>query len=117
MAEDSYKPFLGPGDDSSPENSLNFMIKQALGRVHTMIPVKVVKVYGGGVAPCGTVDVTPQINQTDGVGTKLEHGTIYGIPWSRSQGADNVIINDPVKDDIGTLVVSHRDISSLKANK
>ena len=114
---DTYNPYLGAADDSSPENSVAFLIRQALGRVNTMVPVKVVKVYGGGVAPPGTVDVMPLVNQTDGVGTKLEHGTIFSIPWSRSQGADNVVINDPVVGDVGTLVVSHRDISSLKANK
>lgn len=97
-------------------NSNDFHIQQALGEVRTNIPVKVIKVYGGGVGKPPTVDVQVMANQVDGVGTKTDHGVIYNIPVSRNQGGLNAVINDPVVGDIGFMAIADRDISAIKAN-
>ena len=114
---DAYNPFMGSAESGSPENGVNFLIRQALGRISTAMPVKIVKVTGGGVGPPGTVDVQPLIKMVDGVGgNPTSHAVIKGIPFTRGQGSGNVIINDPVVGDIGLMVIPHRDISSFKAN-
>ena len=108
--------FRGPVDGADEFNAHTFMIRQELGRVRTGIPVKIVAVHGGGVGAAPTVDVQPMVNQIDGQGNATPHGIIYGIPATRNQGGDGAIINDPVVGDIGHMVVSDRDISSVKAN-
>lgn len=103
--------------DASDFNVFSFIVRQALGRVRTGIPVKVKTIHGGGVGAPPTVDVLPLVNQIDGVGNKTAHGTIFGIPVLRLQGGISALIIDPAVDDIGWLSVADRDISAVKANK
>jgi len=107
----------GLASDTSESNTLQFAIQQALNEVRTLIPVTIIAVHGGGVGPAPTVDVQPVVNQIDGLGNKTDHGIIYGVPVSRSQGGGNAVINDPKVGDIGHMSVADRDISSLKSNK
>lgn len=117
MSGEGFFGHKGLGDDTDEVNAREFALRQALGRVRTNVPVKVVAVHDGGVGPAGTVDVQVMIKQYNGVGEQQSHGIIYGIPWSRSQGGGNAIINDPKVDDIGFISIADRDISSLKANE
>ncbi len=71
----------------------------------------------GEVAEAGTVDVLPLVNQVDGNGNPTSHGTVYGIPWSRSQGGKNAVICDPAVDDVGYVVASDRDITNIKKTR
>lgn len=107
----------GTFDDLSDFNATAFQIRQALSRVRTAIPVKVLAVHGGGVGPAPTVDVQVMVNQTDGQGNKTDHGTIFDIPVARNQGGTFAIINDPQVGDVGHMIMSDRDISAVKANK
>ena len=113
--------FTGQADASARAGDFNqsaFMISQALSRVETNALVKVVAVTSSGqVAPAGYVDVQPLVNQVDGAGTAVPHGTIHGLPYFRLQGGTNAIIMDPVVGDIGMAGFCSRDISSVKANK
>ena len=94
------------------------MVRIALGRVHTATLVKVVGVTNdGGVSPVGFVDIQPLVNQLDGAGVAIPHGTIYKCPYARLQGGPNAIILDPQVDDIGIAVFAERDISSATANR
>lgn len=111
-----YYGQAGVTDANDEFNALRFLIKQLIAMVRTGIPVKVLAVHGGGVGPAPTVDVMPMVNQTDSQGNATPHGIIYGIPCMRNQGGGNAFINDPVVDDVGTMLVADRDISSLKAN-
>lgn len=104
-------------DDATDVNVMAFAVRQALSMVMTGIPVSVVAVRGGGVGPPPVVDVTPLVNMLDGQGTKTAHGNILNIPVIRLQGGKNAIIMDPVKGDIGWLLVAHRDISAVVKNK
>ena len=118
MAEEAAQPRLDDAGSASGFNQHAFAIDQALTRIRTSVVVKIIAVHGGGVGPAPTVDVQPLVKQVDGQGgSATSHGTIYGIPCTRMQAGDSVIINDPVVGDIGTMVVHDRDISSLKANK
>ena len=117
MAEEGGQSRLDEAGSASTFNQHAFTIDQALTRIRTSVVVKIVAVHGGGVGPAPTVDVQPLVKQVDGQGgSATSHGTIYGIPCTRSQAGDSVIINDPVVGDIGTMVIHDRDISSLKAN-
>jgi hypothetical protein len=114
---DSFFGQMGLSDTTSPFNSLTFHIRQELGQVRTGIPVKIIAVHGGGVGPAPTVDVQPVINQIDGQGNQTPHSTIFGVPVIRSQGGTGAVIMDPKEGDVGHMVVSDRDISSLKSSQ
>ena len=107
---------MGLFDDNSLYHQIHFMIRQALAEHRTSVPVKILKVHGGGVGKPPTVDVQVMIKQMDGVGQSSSHSTVYGIPVVRNQGGANVVINDPLVGDTGHLIVSDRDISSFKNN-
>ena len=103
---------------NSDFNAYSFVVKQLLGRIGTATVVKVVAVTNtGGVSPAGNVDVLPLVNQVDGAGNAVPHGTVHHLPYSRLQGGTNAIIMDPQVGDIGVAVFASRDISSVKANK
>ena len=106
-----------PSDHGSDFEVITFICRQMMAQMHTMKLVKVTAVHGGAgaVAKAGTVDVLPLVNQVDGNGNKQEHGTVNGIPWSRTQGGQNAVICDPQVDDIGYVVAADRDISNVKA--
>ena len=118
MSDDDqgFYGWQGLTDDTSPFNRHGFQIQQEIAKVRTHVPVKVVAVHGGGVGAPPTVDVKILVKQMDGQGNPTSHDTVYGIPTTRSQGGDSVIINDPIVGDIGTMAVHDRDISSVKAN-
>lgn len=102
---------------NTPFNELVFVIQQALGRINvaTLVQVKAVNV-GSGLAPVGTVDVLPLINQVAGDGSAVPHTTIHNLPYLRIQGGVNAIICDPAVGDIGFCVFADRDISSVQAS-
>ena len=107
----------GPSDSGSNFEVIAFIVRQMMAQMNTMKLVQVVAVSGGAGAidPAGTVDVLPLVNQVDGNGNATPHGTVYGIPWFRLQGGLNAVIVDPIVGDIGYVVASDRDISSVKA--
>lgn len=106
-----------PQDQNSDFNAMNAAIRRILSMMGQEIPVKVVAVHGGGIAPTGEVDVMPAVMQQDGSGVTYPHGTIYGVPYIRIQGGAQAIICDPVAGDLGYIICSSRDISSVKANR
>lgn len=115
MSDDHFGQF-GVFDDSSLFHQIKFLIKQELAEHRTNIPVKVLKVHGGGVGKAPTLDVQVMIKQMDGTGVSSSHATVYGIPAARNQGGENVVINDPVVGDTGHLMVADRDIQAWKRN-
>lgn len=99
-------------------NTLMFIIKQAMLKMETCLPVQVVKCSNlGEVVPVGTVDVIPMIDQVNGEGESFPHQTIYNLPYVRIQGGTNGIIIDPEPGDIGIAVFASRDISTIKRTK
>lgn len=101
---------------NSDGNLARFMTDQSLGEHRTHFVGKIVAVHGGGRDSPPTVDVQPIVKTMDGAGKSRSHGTIYGIPATRNQAGDSVIINDPKVGDVGTFSVLDRDHSSAQAN-
>lgn len=113
-----YNGFQRPGAASSDFNAITFLIQSLMSGMATATLVKVMGVTNsGGVSPVGFVDIQPMVNQVDGVGTAVPHGTIFKCPYQRMQGGANAIILDPQVGDIGVAVFADRDISSATANK
>lgn len=106
-----------PWDGGSDFNVQAFVIQQMLGRISTMKVVKIVAVHPGeGLAP-GKVDVLPLVNQIDGQGNSTPHGTVYDIPYVRTQTGATAIIADPIVGEIGMMVCADRDISAVKNSR
>lgn len=101
-------------DDSSSDLTTIMAIAQRLiERMSVMKLVKVVAVHpGSGTPPVGgTVDVQLLVNQIDGMGNPVQHGTVNGLPVFRSQGGPWAIIIDPAVGDYGFVVCADRDSS------
>ncbi len=110
---------LGLNDDSSEFNGSEAQIDQALGKLSTIKLVKVIAVNNtGALAAVGFVDIKPMVNLVDGLlGSSMQHGTIFNVPYFRLQGGKNAIIIDPEVGDIGYAAFADRDISSVKETK
>jgi hypothetical protein len=115
-ASSGFFGFMGNADTTNEFNKHSFLVDQKLMRVRTNMMVKIVAVHADPNGGPPTVDVMPLVNQVDGIGNKTDHGVIYGLVTHRAQSGDFAIINDPVVNDIGSIAVHDRDISSLKAN-
>jgi hypothetical protein len=109
---------LNPTTATSEFNAVAFQIRQFMATVRIMTPVVVKAVHvDGEVAAVGTVDVQPLVSMVDGVNNATPHGTLYGIPFFRLQGGARAIVVDPAVDDVGYMIVSDRDMSSVVASK
>ena len=107
-----------PSDSNSPFNAQSFLVWSILARISTATLVQVKAVTNaGGVSPVGFVDVLPLVNQMDGAGNALPHGTIFTCPYFRLQGGANAVILDPQVGDVGIAIFPDRDISSVTANR
>lgn len=99
-------------------NAISFVASQLLAGARICMLVKVLAVTtNGGVAPIGTVDVQPLVQQVNGVGEVTPHGTIYSLPYMRIQGGTNAVILDPQVGDIGIICIADRDSSAAIAAK
>lgn len=85
-----------------------FVFDMLMSGIATATIVKVVAVDGN------TVDVQPMVNQIDGAGTGIPHGTINNVPWMGIYGGGCAIIAPPATGDKGLCVFCHNDISSVK---
>ncbi len=106
---------LRPNETWGDYNNLNFHVRQALARMQTATVVRVEScTNSGALAPLGFVDVSPLVNQIDGLGNGTPHGIVHNLPYLRLQGGTNAVIIDPVPGDIGICVFASRDISKVK---
>lgn len=109
-----------PSDSNSDFSVTTFIVRQMMAQMDTMKLSKVVAVTpstAGAVGPAGTVDVQLLVNDVDGSNNATPSGTVYGLPYFRLGGGKNAVICDPVVGDVGFVVVSDRDISSVKSAK
>ena len=108
--------YLRPGDDNNDRNAQLFATKQIIGRIGTMLPVRVLAVNPpSGSAAVGSMDVQPLVDQHDGAGNSVPHGPLHNLPYHRVQGGDCAVIIDPVVGDTGLAFFAQRDISAVKA--
>ena len=114
MAE-TNNPLALPSDFDSEQNGLNFAIQQAMLKLQTSLPVRVMAVRNAGLAPVGQVDIQVLVDMVDGQGNTVQHGTISNVPYFRLQGGTNAVIVDPSPGDIGMACFCSRDISAVKS--
>ncbi len=106
-----------PADDLGDFNAMHFLVTQILNGANTATLVQVVAcTNSGGLSEVGFVDVHPLVNQLDGYGHPVPHGTIYHIPYFRLQGGTNAVILDPQIGDIGIAIFADHDISTAATN-
>lgn len=108
--------FLNDTASSNAFTAWAFAFRAAMAQVRTSIPVQVLAVYGGGLAPVGRIDVQPLVQQTDGAGNVMALPVLYGLPYLRWQGGANAVILDPAVDDIGLVCFADRDVSAVIKN-
>ena len=114
---DTSNPLALPSDFDSEQNGLNFAIQQAMLKLQTSLPVRVMAVRNAGLAPVGQVDIQVLVDMVDGQGNTVQHGTISNVPYFRLQGGTNAVIVDPSPGDIGMACFCSRDISAVKSVK
>ena len=113
-----FSGFQQPNSASTEFNAQYFFVLSLLSRVHTSTLVEVMAVTNSGTdIPAGFVDIRPLVNQIDGAGNSVPHGTIYHCPYFRLLGGANAVILDPEVGDIGLACFAERDISSVLANQ
>jgi hypothetical protein len=95
-------------------NELRFAIQQEMLKLNTSLPVRVVSVQSGGVAPVGFVGIQILVDQVTGNDMTIPHGEITNVPYLRLQGGANAVIIDPQVGDIGMACFASRDISAVK---
>lgn len=100
--------------NQSEVNQLDFVVEQAISKVHTAIPCKVVDVHPSS-SSAGYVDVLPLVTYVDGKGQAVQPVTHYNVPYSRIQGGIAAIIIDPVVGDIGLVCFASKDSSNVRA--
>ena len=113
-----YQGIQTPGSGASEFSAHAFLVRSILSRIATTTLVQVKAVTNaGGVSPVGFVDIQPLVNQVDGEGNAVPHGTIFRCPYFRLQGGSNAIIIDPQVGDIGAAIFASRDLSSVIATR
>lgn len=118
MQTPSFKGQKSLQDQSNDYNTKTFHIKQEISKLNTTLPVEIMAVNTEArISPVGRVDVKPMIDQMDGSGKSVPHGTIYNVPYMRMQGGLNAFIIDPQVGDIGICCFADRDISRFKETK
>lgn len=115
---DGYFGVQQPEDGGDDYNSIAFIVRQIVNGRNFSALVQVIRVTApGGLALAGTVDVQPLVNQLDGQGNAVPHGTVNDIPYIRIQGGTNGIIIDPQPGDIGVCIFCDRDNSSVLSSR
>lgn len=108
-----YSSAASPNDWKTLPNLINFNINQKLLAIQTCMPVIVTKVTLNNYFT-GMVDVYPMLQQIGNDGSLWDYTTLYNLPFVRVQGGENAIIIDPKINDIGLVVFSSRDITTVK---
>nr|WP_277350566.1 Gp138 family membrane-puncturing spike protein [Novosphingobium olei] len=78
----------------------------------TNAPVKVLAVHDTSSGP--RVDVQIMVNQIDGAGTGIPHGTIHDLPVQTVRAGNCEIRVKPRVGDVGLVSFCHSDISAVK---
>lgn len=103
-----------PTTNQGQWNAMRFMIRQQMSKLSTSLPVEVVSVIGGGVAPVGLVNIRVLVASVTGDDRVVDYPEIPNVPYLRLQGGANAVILDPQPGDIGMACFCSRDISAVK---
>lgn len=98
--------------------SLTFIINSLINRVNTTEIVKVVSINTDeNNVFDGTINVVPVVKRLTAEGEAIEESVIYGIKCFGWQFGENAIKSIPAVNDIGIMVVSKRDITSIESGR
>lgn len=114
---DGYIGSTGGEQLSSEYNALAAIVRAILSGRANVALVQVIRVDAGTPQSTGTVDVQPMVNQLDGEGAAIPHGTINGLPWMTLQAGPNAVLLQPEVGDRGLCVFADRDISTVKSTR
>ncbi|ALX93944.1 hypothetical protein AV650_10450 [Serratia fonticola] len=120
MSDDNkgYVGELSAEDRASQENLLIAMMKQFMGLKCFTAVVNVIAVSTDEeLSPVGFVDVKPMVNLLAASGDRVDHNTLYSLPFFRLQGGSNAIVIDPQPGDIGVAIFADRDITNIKKTR
>lgn len=92
--------------------SLTFIINSLINNINTVEVVKVVKVNDDN-----TIDVIPVVKRLTAEGETIGESVVYGVKCFGWQYGVNAIKAKPAVNDIGFVVVSKRDISSIESGR
>lgn len=101
--------------DKTAFEQYSFLTLQAMLKMETSTPVRVLSVQASGVVPVGTVTVQVLVDQLTGDNQTRPGVEIPNVPYFRLQGGANAVIIDPKPGDIGMCSFASRDISSVKS--
>lgn len=88
-------------------------VDEILKGINTSMPVKVLAVRGGGVAPVGYIDCEILVQQLTGKNEPVDNVTCFNLPYLRIQGGKNAVICDPQVGDIGVATFAQRDCTGV----
>ena len=114
MADETYFGNQYPDTLLENFNRTRFEFEELIKNMYTSLPVKVMAVKTGGLAPVGYVDIQPIVQQATSDCKLVDYPLITNAPYFRLQGGSNAVIIDPQEGDIGMAIFSSRDISSVK---
>lgn len=104
--------FGGIDHTQNDASQIAFIARQIINGMATSAPAKVKAVHDG---PNGwTVDVQIMVNQIDGKGEGIPHGTIHGLPVKTLRAGTSEIRIKPRVGDKGVVSFCHSDISVVK---
>lgn len=104
--------FGGIDHTQNDASQIAFIARQIINGMATSAPAKVMAVHDG---PNGwTVDVQIMVNQIDGKGEGIPHGTIHGLPVKTLRAGTSEIRIKPRVGDKGLVSFCHSDISVVK---
>lgn len=109
-----YPGFANLSAMGSDANVIKFLMKGAMSKLNTSLPVEVLAVKAAGVDPVGFVDVRILVDQITADDKTHQYGMIPNVPYFRLQGGDKAVIIDPEVGDIGMACFCSRDISAMK---
>ena len=114
---DGYVGSTGGEQRSSEYNALAAIVRAILSGRANIALVQVIRVDANTPQSMGTVDVQPMVNQLDGEGSAIPHGTINNVPWMTLQAGPNAVLLQPEVGDRGLCVFADRDISTVKSTR
>lgn len=109
-----YPGFAGLSAMGTDANVIQFLIKAAMSKMNTSLPVEVLDVKTTGVNPVGFVDVRILVDQITADDKTHQYGRIPNVPYFRLQGGNKAVIIDPEIGDIGMACFCSRDIAAMK---
>lgn len=109
-----YPGFAGLSAMGTDANVIQFLMKAAMSKMNTSLPVEVLDVKTTGVNPVGFVDVRILVDQITADDKTHQYGRIPNVPYFRLQGGNKAVIIDPEIGDIGMACFCSRDIAAMK---